>query len=55
MSCKTRSQCFKGYFYEDNVWSPIFEKRIVWSPISAIFSKMTGKNASIGPLSYIFL
>ena len=29
MSWKSRSQCFKGYFYEDDVWSPIFAKRIV--------------------------
>lgn len=38
MSWKSRSQRFKGYFYEDDVWSPIFAKRVVWCPISAIFS-----------------
>jgi len=38
MSWKTRRQYLEGYFYEDNDWSPIFAKRVVWSPICAIFS-----------------
>jgi hypothetical protein len=39
MSWKTRSQRFKGHFYEDDVWSLIFAKHVVWCPISAIFSE----------------
>jgi hypothetical protein len=38
MSWKSRSQRFKSYFYEDDVWIPISAKRIVWRPKSAIFS-----------------
>jgi hypothetical protein len=37
-SCKSRSQRFKGYFYEDDVWSPICTERVVWSPKYVIFS-----------------
>ena len=40
MSWKTRRQYLEGYFYEDNDWSPIFAKRVVWSPIYAIFSSL---------------
>ena len=39
MSWKSISQHFEGYFYKDNIWSPIFAKHIVWSPKFAIFSQ----------------
>jgi hypothetical protein len=38
MSCKIKCQRFKGRFSEVDDWSPITAKRIVWSPIIAIFS-----------------
>ena len=38
MSRKSRVQRLKGYFYEDDVWSPKSAKRVVWSPKYEIFS-----------------
>ena len=43
MSWKTIRQRFKGYFHEDNDWSPILAKRVDWSPICAIFSDIIDK------------
>ena len=51
MSCKTECQRFKFRFSEVDDWSPITAKRIVWSPIIAIFSCGICYNRSIGMLN----